>query len=752
MLDETQILNIVSQELKQAAGGNENDFIDANRQAALATYLGQPNGKEVEGRSTVVSTDVADAIEWIMPEIIKAFTQNNEVVTFDPCYDGDEQQAELESQYVYDILMKENEGFIILHQFIKDALMQKNGFVKIFYDDLEERTFESYTGLTDIELEVLLMDEELELAEQTTESVVPEMTPQQLIAFKQAEEQYNQAIEQYPMIAKMAEEQGGQVPPKPEPPMMPDPINMHDVKVIRVAPKRKITVISVPPEEFRINKQHNSIDVSTARFSAHVMLTTAGDLVESGLTKEEVDAIPSSKVYEDDRNYRFYMQGETVSPDGNDSHDPSLREIEVAECYMHMDIDEDGVAEYVKITATGGDNPDHLLEWEEIDDNPFISTTAILMSHKLFGLSIYDRLQQIQEQKTTLWRNILDNMYLQNNQRSIVLDGQVNLDDLLVSRPGGIIRAKSKDAITPYATPPLPSDAYKMMDYLDQVRAGRAGVTPEGPVTDSMIGDRVGSEGVQAMMSQKEELVGLMIRVIAETGIKPMCYKIRGQVVKHQDTARDYMFRGQWVQVDPSTWPNRSHTTVRVGTGSGNRKDQMAAIGFIMAFQEKMSAMPGQALITPNETFNAVNDYAKFAGMPSARRYVLDPQSPDGQSNAQTIAQNMQAAKQEKDQKDNVLLEAQAKVAQAEVQKAEAQQANVQLKAESDRLKGELDQQKTYTSAEIDLLKQQLEEVRTKLKAKEHEDDLAYKYWDSGERHRIEELRITTAAQGRDND
>ena len=133
MLDDRQILNIVGQELSQSAGGNENDFIDSNRQAALATYLGQSTEKVPEGKSSVVSTDVADAIEWIMPEIVKAFTQNNEVVTFDPVGANDELQAELESQYVYDILMKDNNGFLVIHQFVKDALMQKNGFIKVFY-------------------------------------------------------------------------------------------------------------------------------------------------------------------------------------------------------------------------------------------------------------------------------------------------------------------------------------------------------------------------------------------------------------------------------------------------------------------------------------------------------------------------------------------------------------------------------------------------------------------------------------------
>jgi hypothetical protein len=702
MLDESQILNIVSQEISQAAGGNENDFVDANRQKALAAYLGQKTGREVEGRSSVVSTDVADAIEWILPEIVKAFTQNNDIVTFDACYDGDEDQAELESKYVYDILMKDNNGFLVLHQFIKDALMQKNGFLKVFYDNDVKTSTESYTGITDVELNLVLADEDVELLEQTTYFV--------------------------------------------------EDIPVHDIKVQITKNASKVCVKAVPPEEFRVNKMHNSVDLSGARFTSHVVLRTTGELIEQGYDPELVEKIPSAAEYEEDREYRFYMQGETVEPGRDINLDPSLRYIEVSECYMRMDMDQDGVAELLKITVAGGEEPDVLLDVEPIDHIPFISATAILMSHKLFGLSIYDRLREIQDQKTTLWRNILDNMYLQNNQRTIVLDNQVNLDDLLVSRPGGIIRAKSRDAVTPYPTPALPSDAYKMMDYLDQVRAARSGVTPEGPIQDSMIGERVGSEGVEKMMNQREELVGLMVRVIAETGIKPLCYMIREEVVKHQDVARDYMYRGKWIKVDPTKWRDRSHSTVRVGTGSGNRKEQMAAVTQMIALQEKILANPSQSLVTENEVYKAADDFAKFAGLTGASRYLLDPQSPEGQQNKQQVQQSQQQQQQMQQQMEQAQAKAQADIANAEVQKAQAQMANVQLSNQNNQLKSQIDAQKAQADNEIKHLKQQLDEMSLLAKANKEDNDLGFKYWDAKQRHEIERERVEVqrvAANGR---
>ena len=694
-MSEREILSTISNELCSAIGGSENGSVNGDRQAALATYLGQPTGTEVEGKSSVVSTDVADAIEWIMPEIVKAFTQNNEVVTFDATSSKDELQAEMESNFVYDILMKNNDGFIVIHQFVKDALLQKNGFIKVHYEDNISEKVESYTGLTEMEVQAVVQSDEVEV------------------------------------VAMSAEVDA-------------DGVEISNLKVKRTTSKGCIKVVSVPPEDFRVNRQHNSVNVDGARFAAHVVLKTAGDLIADGISQEDVDTIPTAD-NADNSDYRFYMQGESIT--GEDTVCAALRPIEVAECYMYIDLDGDGVAEYMQITVAGGDNPTVVLNVETVETSPFISATAIMMSHKLLGLSVFDRLKQIQDQKTTLWRNILDNMYLQNNQRTIAVENQVNLDDLMVSRPGGIIRVKRLDAIAPYATPPLPSDAYKMMDYLDQVRASRVGVSPEGPVTDSMIGDRVGSEGVEKMMSQKEELVGLMIRVIAETGIKPLCYKIREQAILHQDVVTEYKFRGMWVPVNPSTWASRTHSTVRVGTGSGNRKEQQQAITQIMLIQEKMMANPNQALVNETKLFTAVDDFAKFSGMSGAGKYFLDPMSPEGQQKRQQADQASQEAKQKQDAIEQSEVQFKTQIAQAETSKAQTAQQNVQLKAQVDQGKNELQAMKQQSDSEINLLKQQLDEAQTLISEAGSDKELTYKYWDSTQKHAIQREQIHASAK-----
>ena len=164
-MDEEEILSVISTELYQSATGTFSTEVDGSRQDALEYYLGKPRGDEVEGRSQIISTDVADAIEWIMPQIIKAMVSKGPVVEFDAISAGDEKQAELETEFTHDTFMKENEGFLNLYEYIKDALMQKNGIFKIYYDETDKVTTERYDGLSQIQVEMLLKQPNMELVE-----------------------------------------------------------------------------------------------------------------------------------------------------------------------------------------------------------------------------------------------------------------------------------------------------------------------------------------------------------------------------------------------------------------------------------------------------------------------------------------------------------------------------------------------------------------------------------------------------------
>ena len=728
MLSDDEILKNIAAELQQAAGGSENDFIDANRQQALAYYLGQPNGHEVEGKSRVTSTDVADAIEWITPQIVKAFTQNGEVVRFDPIAEGDDDQAELETDICYNVLMKENDGFIAIHEFVKDCLLQKNGVFKVWYDDDLEETTERYTGLHPLQFQALLQDPEIELMEMTAQVTITDTEGlETLLPFDlQAGFDPTQAPENTAQIS--------------EP--------FIDCKVKRTKDNGQIRIQSIAPEQFRVNRQHPSLGLKDARFTAHVQLKTRSDLVAEGYDKKLIDTIPLNTGDEVDKDYRWYYQAETVYPDQSASTDPSQALIEVSECFCRMDVDEDGIAELVKVTVAGGYETGTLLDVEEISEVPFVASTAILMPHKFFGLSVFDRLKEIQDQKTALWRNMLDNLYLQNNARTIAVDGQVNLDDLLVSRAGGIVRVKQAGMLEQMKAPPIGQDAQAMMQYLDTVATGRSGVSQGGTAQDFKVGNET-AHGVERLMTAQEELTGLMIRVIAETGLKPLFMMIRTLLMRHVDTTKEYQYKGQWHQQNPAQWLERKNCSVRVGTGTGDRSRQQAALTNLAAMQEKILANPQQTLVDQKQVFALLDDLAKVSGLNGAREYFIDPQAPEGQQKAQQKAQSDQQNQQKQHQMQMAMAKAQQDLANAELQKAAAQTQNVQLKAQVDAAKLQQQQADQAAQVQIDLLKQQLAEAEGMAKSAEADAKLQL------ERDKLEQqtaLKLTELEMGQERD
>lgn len=674
-LDNDAILNIVRQELSQAAtfgsrSPNSGSGSVSDIETPLEYYLGLPNGTEVEGRSQIMSTDVADAIEWILPQIMKALTSTNEVVVFDPTGPEDELQAELETEYVFDTLMKRNNGFVVLHQCVKDALMQRNGLIKVYYKSYEDVTTSTYSGLTADQLNMLIAAPGVEVIEYSqTQDISAKLS-----------------------ITKQCS---------------------------------KICVESVALENFKMAADHNSIDLSECRFTTHSVVKTLSDLREEGVDEKLIAQL--TQAYQLNSNYRFEAQGETTNT-YLATNDESQMPVYIEECYMHMDVDGDGIAEFVKVTVGGDTQPHVVLSVEPIDASPWVSTTAILMSHKFQGLSVYDRLKQIQDHRTAIWRSVLDNMYLQNNQRNIVLENQVNLDDMLVSRPGGIIRVKRMDSIMPLVTPPLSDVSIQMLQMLDETKAGRVGVSADGATAPQNLGDRVGSQGVNQLMTAKEELVGLIVRVIAETGMKPLCVKIRDLARQHVDTIDNLKFKGQWVQVNPTSWQTRSSCTVRVGTGSGDKTAKTQAIQTVMQLQATLGQTPMNYLVSDMKVYSAIDDYCKFSGLNGAAKYLLDPQSDEGMQAKQIAQQTQQEQAQKTAQQQMAMLEIESKLVQAELQKSQAQMDNVTLKGQVEMAKHQRELMQQEFEAKIADMEAKLTQMEMLANASEKDSETQFKY------------------------
>ena len=357
--------------------------------------------------------------------------------------------AEQATNYINYIFNKDNPGFSILYTWFKDALIEKNGIVKVYWDESEKVEQETYENLNDQEYQILINNDDVEVVEE--ESFVDEKAKEQLEQIKALAEAQGQVMEDIPT-------------PK-----------LHNCIIKRTSSSGKVKIENIPPEEFLIQKSAKSIE--DADFVAHRVLKTRSDLIQMGFDRDIVDDLPTQNTVtmNDERLARFADIDESPL---HDAPDESTQDIEIYECYVKIDMDGDGIAELRKVIVAGG-NANTILENMPCDFIPFCSLTPVPMPHRFYGRSVSELVEDVQLVKSTVMRQLLDNMYLTNNNRVAIMDGMVNLDDLLTSRPGGVVRTKQppSQVMLPMQNQTISQQAFPLLEYLDTVRETRTGVT-----------------------------------------------------------------------------------------------------------------------------------------------------------------------------------------------------------------------------------------------------------------------------------
>jgi len=578
-----EILSVVSREIHNASGYIGGELVSA-RKKSLEYYLGQPLGNEQEGRSQVVSNDVLDTVESLMPSLMRIFTAGDNVFNCEGMGPEDEEMARQCSDYLNYIFYKENDGFLCLYTAFKDALIQKNGILKVYWDDAEKIEREEYTRLTDYELEDLLTSDEVKVHNHT---------------------EYEEPI---------TDEAGKEI----------DVVKLHDVVIKRTKLYGKVKIEPVPPEEFLIERRCKSID--TANFVCHRVNKTRTELVEMGYDKDIVDSLPTGDgdYYSEDKFTRHqsvdFSHGET---DG----DKSTQDVLIHECYVRMDVDGDGKAELMKITVAGDGKK--LLDMEEIDRMPFVSMTPVIMPHRFYGRSVSELVEDIQLIKSTVMRQMLDNMYLTNNNRVAVQDGQVSMDDLLTNRPGGIVRTKQppQNVMMPIQAQPITEQASGLLSYLDSVKESRTGVTKQSQGLDSNALSSTAT-GQNQVLTQSQMRMELIARIFAETGVKDLALKMFELICKYQNKEKIVRIRGKYIPMRPYEWKDRVNITVEVGLGTGSKEQQLILMNAIL--ERQMSAINLQQnvhgpMVNLRNIYNSLKKLVENAGLNSIEPYFMDP-------------------------------------------------------------------------------------------------------------------------------
>ena len=509
-------------------------------------------------------------------------------------------------------------------------MLEKVGYVKVFWEEKEEYSEERYQGLSEDELAFIIQDREVEIIEQDA------------------------VLGPYGL--------------------------MYSVKLKQLTPCKQVRIENLPPEEMYVSMRTRSVQLQDSTFVQHRTWKTMSELRSAGYKLDESKMASYEDVESEHRD--IYDEG-----DYDHEGEGPMKLVMVRESWCRIDDDGDGIAELTRVLIAGT----QVLEREPCDFIPVVAVCPVPLSHRHIGLSEADLVMDLQLIKSTVTRQILDNMYLSNNTRMAADPSRVSLDDLLVSRPGGIVRTigDPAGAIMPLVNPPMFGQAFSMLEYLDTMRETRTGVTRYNQGLDASSLNKTAS-GITQIMSASQQRLDMIARLFAEDGVKTLFQMVHALVRKYSDNEEIIRLRNKYVAVDPRGWRKRTDLSISVGLGTGNKDQMLGHLTMILQAQEK-AAMSGMGLVTPKNIHYALRKLTENAGFKDAEEFWTDP---EGNEQQPQIPPELQKQMQEGMQT-------------IQKQQQEIQQLQAKINAMSADVSADI--YKTDKQAEVELMKVQLQ-------------------------------------------
>ena len=592
-MDDADLESLVGSELTDATS-----FVDSElspvRARAIQYYRGEPFGNEEEGRSQVVSTDVRDTINGVMPSLMRVFFGSKKVVQFVPRGPEDIAAADQATDYVNFIFTQDNNGFLLCHSAFKDALRGALGVVKYYWEEKVEVKTEHYSGLDESSLMVLLNEPGVVgSAVQSTDdpSYQPPVDP----------------MTGAPVVDPMT----GLPPPAPQ---------IYSVELKRETKDGRVVVEAVPPEEFLIDRRARSVEDAT--LVAHRRMMRVSDLVALGYDEEEVRS--QMGAFELDTNDEYIARNpyaESYGPGGTQDD----KRVLYVEAYVRVDFDRDGISELRKVCTIG---PGYKVVMNEpCSHRPFATFCPDPEPHALIGLSIFDMTADLQRIKSAIMRNMMDSLSLSIHPRIGVVEGQANMDDVLNTEVGGVIRMRQAGAVQPFSVPFVGQAAFPMLEYLDSVRETRTGMSKAAMGLDAGALQSTTRAAVAATVSAAQQHLELIARVFAETGMRALFKGILKLVVENQDRPRVVRLRNQWVPIDPRSWNSNMDVEVDVALGGGTDEQKVSVLTSIAQKQETILQQmgPQNPLVSVQQYRNTLARLTELSGFKNADEFFLNP-------------------------------------------------------------------------------------------------------------------------------
>ena len=626
------------EELKRvihSAMDDAKDFIDQiGQERALATeyYLGKEPSGTSSLQSEFVDTSVRDSILFMLPSIMRTFFGTKKVVEFIPKNAEDIPVAQQQTDYI-NYIMDKNDGFSVLYDAFKDSLVRKSGYVKAFWDDSISVSTHEYTDLSPEAYMALLMEKDVEVMEESVTS------------------------ESMTMIDEMSGEEITQETPI-----------SYDLKIRRVNPKDQVVIEAIPPEEILISRAAR--DIHSSPYVAHRMIKSVGDLVAMGYDQDDMSDYIGSSDYLDEQSYQEQEARSPLDtnlfPDRSDLDDRSVLYIEH---YVRYDLDEDGIDELIRVCTIG--DSCHILNVSPWDELPIAMFETDPEPHTVIGNCPADYLIPIQASKSQIMRDTLDSLGHSIFPRMTVVEGQVNIDDVLNTDIGQPIRVRAPGMVQPMSIPFVGKESFPFMQYLDSLKEDRTGVSKAAAGLNADALQSSTKTAVTATVSAAQGRVELICRHLAEGGMKSLFKLINHLVIKHQDQEAIVRLNNEFVAVDPRFWDVDKDISVNVAISKNSDEEKMQVLSMLAGKQEQILQMlgPDNPLVTMQQYANTLSRMIEMAGFKDSTAFVntnIPPMPP-------------QQGEQKPDPAEML--------AQAEINKAEVQAQKAMIDSETDRMK-----------------------------------------------------------------
>ncbi len=534
-------------------------------------YHGKPYGNEEQGRSQFVTREVYETVESLMPYLVRVFFSSDKAAVFEPEDEDDVAGAGQETEYVNWVFYRDNPGFKIGYSWLKDGLMNKVGYIKISRESPEPVT-STYKNQSPDEMALLAAD----IADDFEGDV-------------------------------QAEENGD---------------GTFDIEVSEIRGRDRTVLQNVPPEEFRISE--GDIDPDEARYCSHDAPRTLSEIRAMGFDVQ--DDISDTGDAADTGTLKTDRNEEVAVPDQGEEEEGPGRTVTLHEEYIRFDGDDDGIDELWQVFRVG----DEILSEEKVDLTPFAHWSPIIVPHRHHGNTPIDVMKDIQLLKSKVTRNLLDNQEGIIDGMYAVVDGQVNLDDLMSRRALGIVRETFAGAVRALPTPALDRSAYEVLGLADSWGEKRTGVSERGQGLDPrMFNSNTAASTAELVMTNAEQKQELIARIFGETGFKTAMLKIHKLGLESEE--KDKKIRnnnGEFIALSPESWKTRYDMTITVGIGNGSKNQQMVQMQMIeQSIQSIVSGGGLGTLVTPTNLWNFAMEKTRITGRKDGDKFFTKPES-----------------------------------------------------------------------------------------------------------------------------